>query len=294
MSRNNPHIALTAVCLLALSLVFLGAAQLFQSTPRAAPSATALQSEDPIAVVKSILVNGAEKLVADQSEMKVTRVTAEEQAGEAGMLLTAGDEVSTGTNAQVTILFLDAAPEKDNEVLVDSNARIRVGSIFNRYGRVLMRVKGKFDVATEKLKLDVTATEYELEVLRDGTNTIRVLEGAVGVQKSSSLPLSTGEIAASVAEPELTDGGVNFAHSSFANSSIETPGRPQAKMGFTAVQGKTTVDTREFVFNNSCREKHLFRITGPPRMRWFQLLGADQFELEGGRSNTISFAIRTN
>src|SRR5882724_2357746 len=100
MSRNNPHIALTSICLLALSLVFLGAAQLFQSTPRAAvPSESALQSEDPIAVVKNILVNGAEKLVADQSELKVTRVTAEEQAGEAGMLLTAGDEVSTGTNA---------------------------------------------------------------------------------------------------------------------------------------------------------------------------------------------------
>src|SRR6266496_851427 len=258
MSRNSPHIALTAVCLLALSLVFLGAGQLFQPKPRAAVSSgQAAQGEDPIAVVKSILVNGTDKPVADQSEMKVIRVTAEEQAGEAGMLLSAGDEISTGTNAQVTILFLDAAPEKDNEVLVDSNARIRVGSIFDRSGRVLMRVKGKFDTATEKLKLEVTGTEYELDV-QDGTNTIKVLDGSVNVQKGSFSPSSIVENSTRGAEPAVTGGDVNFAH-----CSIGFPRRPQAKMEFVAVRDKTTSYTREFVFTNSCQQKHRFRIMGP-------------------------------
>ena len=289
MSRNNPHIALTSICLLALSLVFLGAAQLFQSTPRAAPSESALQSEDPIAVVKSILVNGAEKLVADQSELKVTRVTAEEQAGEAGMLLTAGDEVNTGTNAQVTILFLDAAPEKDNEVLVDSNARIRVGSIFDRYGRVLVRVKGKFDTATEKVKVDVTGTEYELVVQADGTNRIRVLEGALEVEKGSFIPSTTEEESGRVTEPIVADGAANFMRSSF-----EIQEKPQVKMEFIAVRGKTIRFERTFVFANRCHQKHLFEIRAPRNLEWFQLMGADNFELQPGASSSISFAMKAD
>ena len=176
MSHHNPYIAFTATGLMTLSVVLFFAAQHFYSAPGATrPAKPAPQNDDPIAVVKSILVNGTEQLEALQSDMKVTRLSAEDQPGQAGMLLAGGDEVSTGPNAKVTILFLDAAPEKDNEVLVDANTRVRIGSIFDWFGKVLIRSKGKFDTATQKVKLDVTGTEYELMVQADGTNRIRVL-----------------------------------------------------------------------------------------------------------------------
>ena len=170
-----------------LVVVFLLAAQHFHSG--ATPALEALpQDEDPVAVIKSILVNGAEKTDVPQSDMSVTRVTAEIRGGQAGMLLVPGDEIGTGANAKVTLLFLDAAPEKDNEVLVDSNARMRVGSILNLMGRVLVRSKGQFEAATQSVKLDETGAEYELVVQPDGTNRIRVLDGALRVTAPGAAP----------------------------------------------------------------------------------------------------------
>ena len=170
-----------------LVVVFLLAAQHFHSGATRALEALP-QDEDPVAVVKSILVNGAEQTDVPQSDMTVTRVTAEVRGGQTGMLLVAGDEIGTGANAKVTLLFLDAAPEKDNEVLIDSNARMRVGSIFNLLGKVLVRSKGGFEAATQSVKLDEAGTEYELVVQPDGTNRIRILDGALKITAPGAAP----------------------------------------------------------------------------------------------------------
>lgn len=289
MLRDKPYIAFTASCLVALTFSFLGAVQLSYFAPGAAArSAGAPQTmSDPIAVVKSILVDGTEKLEAAQSEVTVTHVDSKEEGGKAGLLLTAGDEVITGPNAQVTILFLDAAPEKDNEVLVDSNARIRIGSIFDLLGRVLIRVKGKFDTATEKVKFDVNGAEYELVVQADGTNRIRVLDGAVGLE---TVGFFTSSIGASgpVPKPSVADDAAEVVRS------FEIAGSPQKRMEFVAVRGQTTSLEHKFIFTNRCSRKHQFEIRGPRNLEWFQLVGADKFDIGPGLSSTISFALKAD
>src|SRR5438876_11944526 len=163
MSHQKPWLALTTSCLLALVLAFLFATQFFFSLSTAGalqqPS-TASLSADPLALIKSITVSRAKKMEAAISEVKVKRSGGAEEPGTANTILYPGDEVTTGSNAQLIILFLDNPQEKDNEVLVDANTTVRIGSLFTWVGRVLIRVKGAFDTRTEKVKLGVQGTEY--------------------------------------------------------------------------------------------------------------------------------------
>jgi hypothetical protein len=146
-----------AVCIFFLSiLAFLYAAQLRFPTAKAeaSPQAAApIQSTDPIALIKSITVNRDTKMEPELSEVKVKRSNQTEEAGRANMPLYRDDEVTTGPTAQVAILFLDNPQEKDNEVLLDVNTVVRIGSIFTRIGRVLIRVKGNLDTRTERVRL---------------------------------------------------------------------------------------------------------------------------------------------
>ncbi|MDQ5846905.1 MAG: hypothetical protein M3539_16590, partial [Acidobacteriota bacterium] len=174
-----------AVCIFLLSiLAFLCAAQFLFPTANAGAlqrAAGPSQSAEPIALIKSITVNRDTKMEPELPEVKVKRSDQTEEAGRANMPLYRDDEVTTGPTAQVAILFLDNPQEKDNEVLLDVNTVVRIGSIFTRIGRVLIRVKGIFDTRTERVRLGVQGTEYELTVARDGTNTIKVLKGGVSV-----------------------------------------------------------------------------------------------------------------
>ena len=280
-----------------LVVAFLLAAQHFHSG--ATVLEPALQDADPVAVVKTILVNGAELTEAAQTEMKVTRLSAEVQGGQTGMLLVPGDEIGTGPNAKVTLLFLDAAPERGNEVVIDSNAQMRVGSIFNLLGRVLVRSKGRFEAATQRVKLEEAGTEYELVVQPDGTNRIRILDGTLRVQKGSFSPGTTRNDSRRSDGPVLADGGVNFLHSSFDTQTTRRPrpaeslSRP-GKMEFVAIRGTTTSFERDFVFTNRCNLKHQYEIRGPINMTWFRIMGANIFELDGRETSSISFAMRAD
>lgn len=299
MRYRNSYTSFALTSFVTLAVVFLLTAQYFHSGAKT-DLEPAHQNEDPVAVVKSILVNGAEQTEVTPSEMKVTRVTAEVQGGQTGMLLVPGDEIGTGPNAKVTVLFLDAAPEKDNEVLIDSNARMRVGSIFNLLGRVLVRSKGKFTAATQRVKLDEAGTEYELVVQPDGTNRIRVLDGALRVQQGSFSRLTTPDDLRRIDESIVADSGVKFLPTSFdtqiatrPRSAVSQSTRP-GKMEFVAIRGRTTSFDRDFVFTNRCNLKHQYEIRGPRHLTWFRIMGANIFELDGRESSSISFAMRAD
>jgi beta-lactam-binding protein with PASTA domain/Flp pilus assembly protein TadD len=295
MSHHPTPNAVTTTSLMALSLAVLFVAQHFYSAP-AATTAAAPQGDEPIAVVKSILLNGKEEVVVPPGDMKITRLSAEDQAGQAGMLLSGGDEVSTGPNAKATILFLDAAPENDNEVLVDANTRIRIGSVFDWFGKILVRSKGGFDTATPKLSLNTKATEYELLVQGDGTNRLRVLEGAVQVQKGTFSPTSHLQDWEHIPEQIFATGNAQFVRSSFkaqqrrAQQVESTPGKIQ----FVAIAGKTTAFDQKFEFANCGAQKHLFELRGPRNLTWFQITGADKFDIPPNGSTSISFVIKAN
>ena len=289
MPHNKPYLALTTGCLFGLSLVFLFAAQFFHASVEAEAFArpTALQqSSEPIALVKTIRVGGAQKTDAAPSEVKVTRVSGGTEPGQADMRLYTGDEVTTGPNAQLTVLFLDKVPEKDNEVLVDANTRVRIGSIFTWVGRILVRCKGAFVTQTEKVKLGVQGTEYELIVQQDGTNRITVLEGLVSVEKEglASLEDRTTNAWAGVPETNLFP--------SFTRASFVPEATQQRKLELVAIAGQITTIKNTFTFTNRCAKAHQYEINGPRDLPWFQILGADRFEIGPGQSRSIVFVIQ--
>ncbi|MGI9164835.1 MAG: PASTA domain-containing protein [Pyrinomonadaceae bacterium] len=289
MLRNKPYLALTTGCLFAVTLIFLFAAQFFQPSVGAEVSARPAvlqQSSEPIALVKSILVSGTQKIDAALSEVKVTRASGGDEPGKSGMRLYTGDEVTTSPNAQLTMLFLDRVPEKDNEVLVDADTRVRIGSIFTWVGRILVRCKGAFATRTEKVKLGVQGTEYELIVQGDGTNRITVLEGQVSVEKEGLASLEDRTTTPWAGLPE-----VNLLPS-FTRASFIPTEPPQKKLELVAIAGQTTTIQNTFTFPNRCAKGHQYEINGPRSLPWFQILGADRFEIGAGQSRSIVFAIQ--
>ncbi len=287
MLGTKPFLAVFTACLLFVTFLFLfGAQALIYSTSTTAIAASAPQTTEPLALVKSVLVGSTERPDAPITDLRVTRVSGAQEAVRPDMRLYAGDEIQTGANAQVTILFLDDVTEKDNEVHVDANSRVQIGSVFTWLGRVFIRCRGAFDTKTEKVRLGVRGTEFEVVVSPDGTNKITVLDGSVSIEKNDTTSLErtdTREWAFGKIEPQF----LNFVKASYVP---EPP--PQERLELVALTGKTTTIQNEFRFNNRCKNRHQYEISGPRNLNWFHLLSAESFTVEGGQSRVITFVIR--
>jgi tetratricopeptide (TPR) repeat protein len=66
----------------------------------------------------------------------------------------------------------------------------------------------------------------------------------------------------------------------------------QGPMSFVAVAGKAIDIDREFILTNSCQQRHVYRVTNPLNLSWFQFKGEDQFAIEGNATRNIKFSIR--
>src|SRR4030095_8405454 len=131
MSGTKPFLATFTAFLLLLTVVFLfGAQSLVYSASTTASAASVPQATEPLALVKSVLIANTERNDAPITDLRVARVGGAQEPARPDMRLYAGDEIQTGSNAQVTVLFLDDVTEKDNEVHVDVNSRVRIGSVF--------------------------------------------------------------------------------------------------------------------------------------------------------------------
>jgi len=159
MPRKQPTLALSLLVLFCLGLVFLFLAQLHGKSAGAEMMDAAQNEQTPFAVIKTVVVNGAERNEAAASEATIVH-SGRSSAPQAGTILYVGDEVKTGPAVKLTMLFLDNAAEKDNEVLIDSNTHIQLGSVFTWAGRILARVKGAFETKTERARWSVRGTEY--------------------------------------------------------------------------------------------------------------------------------------
>lgn len=186
--RKSAVVASNALIVLCLTLGFLFLAQ--RESRTRAESNLAAAEPTPIAVLKTILVNRETRVEASSSQVTVMR-SQSSLAVSTGMPLFAGDEVSTGAGVKLTILFLDEAAETNNEVSLDQHTRVQLGSLFTWLGKVVVTVKGAFETKTTRARWGVRGTEYELVVETDGTNTLRVLKGAVACEEGNfSPPLS--------------------------------------------------------------------------------------------------------
>ena len=149
MPRKQPTFPLTLLVLFCLGMVFLFVSQLHGKSAGAEVSSVTQDEQNPFALIKNVVVNGADRSDAAVSEATVAHA-GKRSGPQVGMMLYVGDEVTTGANVKLTILFLDRAAEKDNEVVIDTNTRVQLGSLFTWAGRVLARVKGAFETKTER------------------------------------------------------------------------------------------------------------------------------------------------
>ena len=122
--------------------------------------------------------------------------------------LQSGDVIQTGPDA-VAIVRL---PE-GNEIILDSNTRVRLGSFFVEFGRILSRVRGFFEAESENVIAGVEGTEFIFELTRDRSVAVTVLDGTVVCKskiRSWEVRLNRGEVFYSQ-HPNLVSPGKRLA-----------------------------------------------------------------------------------
>lgn len=246
MLCNLTSLALRATCIFGLTATLFCSA-LLHSTSAGTPVASAALEPTPspqpipVALMKSIVVDGVLKNVADESELKVKRANGGIEPGQTGMRLFTGDEVFTGDDVvigkkvQTTLTFLDEAVEQNNEVVVDTSSHVQIGSIYSWYGTIILRLRGVFATKTEKVILGVQGTEFELVVAANGDNRITVLEGVVTVEKNLPGPTTSLRPAEKIETTKVTA-------NAFLQSSFATFHAPQQVIVATAGTGQTAVE----------------------------------------------------
>lgn len=85
-----------------------------------------------------------------------------------------GDVIQTGPDAVARIRYPDG-----NQIVLDVNTRVRLGSLFVEFGRILARVRGFFEAESENVVAGVEGTEFVFRVSGDRSTSVTVLDGAV-------------------------------------------------------------------------------------------------------------------
>jgi hypothetical protein len=133
----------------------------------------------PAASIDKIVVNETNQIEA-LGNVIVTRANGEKvQPVTTGLLLYSGDTIETAKNTKVTVLFLDApVPERHNQVIIDGDAKVGIGSSDSWWGRTWAKVKDTFFSRTTYVQVGAHGTEYEFDVSKDGRQaTLVMLEG---------------------------------------------------------------------------------------------------------------------
>jgi beta-lactam-binding protein with PASTA domain/tetratricopeptide (TPR) repeat protein len=187
-------------------------------------------------------------------------------------------------------LYLDDPAVRDNEVFVDENSKMQIGSFWGRAGRFLLQVKGAFETRLESVALRNKSTEFEIVINPDGTSKITVLEGAV---TADPIQTTRFKLERKPSEFDLAELTPDLFGRFFPVSYSQQRAEPNVRE-FVATSGKVLNLEEDFLFKNRCEKPHHFEIYSPPNLRWFSMLGADQFQVEAQQSRVIRFAIKIN
>jgi len=160
-----------------------------------------------------------------------------------------GDVIETGPDAVAVVRF----PE-GNEIILDSNTRVRLGSFFVEFGRILARVQGLFEAESENVTAGVEGTEFVFEVTRDRAVAVTVLDGTVVCRskiRSWQVHLSQGEFFYSQ-HPNLVNPGKRSAMPKelddirrWIKKIEESTGQLKPETGYCCMRGELFQSTRE-------------------------------------------------
>jgi hypothetical protein len=166
-----------------------------------------------------------------------------------------GDVIETGPDAVAVVRL----PE-GNEIILDSKTRVRLGSFFVEFGRILARVKGFFEAESENVTAGVEGTEFVFDVMHDRSVAVTVLAGTVACRpknRSWQVRLNHGEFLYSQ-YPNLVNPGKRLATTQELDDirlwikkmeqSTELPKATVERVGYCCSEGRVYRTTAE-----SCR-----------------------------------------
>ena len=204
------------------------------------------------------------------------------------MRLYVKDRVTTGADTQVTILFLDGAAERGNQVIVGTDSRVEISSIFSWWGRLFANIKGYFNVKSRPVNLGVRGTEFELRVTQDGGEAVlTVLEGKVEVKKTETGSL--GPMATPAPELRADASLMLLLPQPLFTSFAHAPAQDGNELVIEGVAGNTSTTKQRVALRNLCRQPHRFKLSMPPEMPWLSVLSGDLIEVKAGERKNFEF-----
>lgn len=199
---------------------------------------------------------------------------------ENGLLLYFGDVIETD-DAKITVMFLDEpVAERDNEVIIDANSRVRISSTYSWWGTVWAKVKGVFSSKTTYAQAGATGTEYEFTVINPTHDLesaesawLVVLEGSVEITKD---PAQLRSQLFPLIFPK------NDPRPSFILASFTSPFMQERYTRTLDVPaGEVTTVLPTYHLFNECRQPHQVEFRLSDNTKWLTLDGARLVTLQG-------------
>lgn len=167
-------------------------------------------------LVAVLAIGGGYYFIVAQAQAAVTspaalvvftqKVSVNSQAGKPGQQLNAGDTASTDHSGHAAIQFPDGSFVRmaaDTSVTVTSvqlqkSGHVQSVSVVQKVGRTLTNVQhlvsgASFQVAGHSVSASVRGTQFEVLVRADHTNMIKVFEGTVTVNGSTTITLNANQ-----------------------------------------------------------------------------------------------------
>ncbi|HUR99714.1 MAG TPA: metallophosphoesterase [Pyrinomonadaceae bacterium] len=159
--------------------------------PLAGHQVIAAPPDGQVADIQAILVGGeAQTEAANLAQVEIKHgATGKTEVGRVGMRLVVGDEITTGGDAEVSLIFSKPNSDQRIEVFVLQRSKAAISSLYSFYGSFLISGWGIFDTRTRYVRLGKRGTEFQIDVdAKRGTVDLTVFRGVVDLQQGVFAP----------------------------------------------------------------------------------------------------------
>ena len=219
----------------------------------------------PVALIDKIVIDDQDRIQASDTEVRVIRARGGTLVpARRALPLFEDDQVITGANVSVILLFQRQATDEEKQAVVAAATQIRVrtnASLFLILGRILSNVRGFFEVGRPECLFGAGGTEFEVRGEPDGSTRLTVLEGAVDVGGTAGAP----------------------------TRAPDEPAGPGVRVSVGA--GQAGSSSLELTVRNGCTQDHIYEIRAPESLAWVSLVG-ERFAVPAGSKRTVALSLK--
>lgn len=212
------------------------------------------------------------------------------ESGEEGTFLFAGDQVRTGANTRVELLFLENFATEEKKVFLDGDSQVEIrteASLAILLGRLFAQLRGRFDVYMREWRLGAIGTEFQIDTAPETASNLLVLEGNVALENTKGSGL----------EPKIP-GNEEAANESRlpAQPVIRSiPAQPgQALPPLRVRSGEKTQQLQRITVTNTCGTPDIFKVDRATSLTWVQLSAEISLHLEAGETGVFYLDTQVN